>query len=378
MSRTTGQQETLPPFNPFNLFNPFNPSMTARTCLSDIRAIVSAGVLDAAVAVHRSAVLTYWRVGRRIVEEEQGGRKRAEYGTELLAKLAASLVPDFGSSYSQRNLFWYRRFYLGFREEDILNARVQNLTWTHFRSVLGEPDEAARLWYVSEASKEGWSSRELAAQVGRQAYHRLLAPPAKDAVLADLKGAAVFRAPNPEEVLRSPVLAEFTHLATNPDYTERELETAILDHLQRFLMELGKGFAFVARQFHVATQAEDYFVDLAFYNYLLKCFVLVDLKTSKIRHQDVGQMDMYVRLFDEFRRTDGDNPTVGIVLCAETDEDIARYSVLHGNKRLFAAKYMTVLPAPELLRDEVLRQKEIFYAQHPRALPAPPPKKPRR
>ena len=245
----------------------------------------------------------------------------------------------------------------------IWNTRVPNLTWSHYRTLLRVSDAEARAWYLKEAVAEAWSVRTLDRNIGSQYYYRLLASQNKDAVKTEMKTLTSPMQTNKLEFIKNPVVAEFLGLTNNSDFTESQLEQSILNHLQKFLMELGKGYAFVARQQHIATDAGDYFIDLVFYNYILKCFVLIDLKTTQISHQDVGQMDMYVRMYDELKRSEGDNPTIGILLCSETSQDIARYSVLHGNEQLFAAKYLTYLPTEEQLRTEIEAQKEIFRLQ---------------
>ena len=216
---------------------------------------------------------------------------------------------------------------------------------------------------MEEAANENWSSRTLDRNISSQYYHRLLASQNKAPVIAEMKEITAPMQADKLEFIKNPVVAEFLGLASNPDFTETKLEQCIITHLQNFLMELGKGYAFVARQQHIHTEKEDYYIDLVFYNYILKCFVLIDLKTARITHQDVGQMDMYVRMYDERKRSEGDNPTIGILLCSETSEDIARYSVLHDSKQLFASKYLTYLPTKEELRREIEAQKEIFRLQ---------------
>ena len=263
-----------------------------------------------------------------------------------------------------RNLRYCRQFYLYFPDQEMIwNTRVPNLTWSHYRTLLRVPDAEARAWYLKEASSEAWSVRTLDRNIGSQYYHRLLASQNKDAVKTEMKTLTSPMQTDKLEFIKNPVVAEFLGLTNNSDFTESQLEQSILTHLQKFLMELGKGYAFVARQQHIATDAGDYFIDLVFYNYILKCFVLIDLKTTQISHQDVGQMDMYVRMYDDLKRSEGDNPTIGILLCSETSQDIARYSVLHGNEQLFAAKYLTYLPTEEQLRAEIEAQKEIFRLQ---------------
>lgn len=332
--------------------------------LSDVRAIIDDGVVKSYAAVNVLAALTYWRVGRRIVEEEQGGANRAEYGTHLIDELSRSLYPVYGDRYSARRLRDFRKFYQQIPDFEIWHSRVPNLTWTHIRQVLPVVSDDARYWYLREASREGWSARTLARNVGSQYYQRLLKSPKKEAVIAEMLAMTAANPPANAEMVKNPVVAEFLNLSTNCDYTESELEKSIIDHIGKFIMELGRGFSFVARQQHMVADGKDYYIDLVFYNFVLKCFFLIDLKTTELTHRDVGQMDMYVRMYDDLKRTEGDNPTIGLLLCSETGKDLAKYSVLNGNKQLFAAKYMTCLPSEEELRKEIERQKEIFLEQH--------------
>lgn len=333
------------------------------TLVSDVRNIVEQGLQTAFQGVNSVLLHTYWLVGRRIVEEEQHGEKRAAYGKTLLKGLANQLVPIYGTSYSERNLYSMRQFFLMFNDIEILNSRVQNLTWTHFRKLLRVTDDDARYWYMREASREVWSVRTLDRNIASQYYYRLLQSPKKEAVIAEMHQ---LTAPlqEPREMIKSPVVAEFLGLPTNAAFTETELERAIIHHLKDFLLELGKGFAFVAEQQHIRTEQNDYYLDLVFYNYLLKSFVLIDLKTTRLSYQDVGQMDMYLQMYDELKRSEGDNPTVGIILCSETDGDVARYSTLAKNDQLFAAKYLTYLPTEEQLRREIEQQKLLFEQQN--------------
>lgn len=331
--------------------------------LKDLRDIIASGRAVAYASVNAAMIDTYWKIGRRIVEEEQHGSRRAEYGTGLLNELSAALTAEFGKGYEARSLRFYRQFYLFFPQGKIWNTRVPNLTWSHYRTLLRVADETARSWYLNEASRESWSVRTLDRNISSQYYHRLLASQNKAPVVAEMKEITAPMQADKLEFIKNPVVAEFLGLAPNADFTETKLEQSIITHLQKFLIELGKGYAFVARQQHIATDAGDYFIDLVFYNYILKCFVLIDLKTARITHQDVGQMDMYVRMYDELKRSEGDNPTIGILLCSETSEDIARYSVLHDSKQLFASKYLTYLPTKEELRKEIETQKELFRLQ---------------
>lgn len=252
-----------------------------------------------------------------------------------------------------------------FPEIQIWNTCVPNLNWSHFRSLLRVEDEDARVWYMKEAASEGWSVRTLDRNIGTQYYYRLLHSPKKENVIEEMETETNKFSKSKLELLKSPIVAEFLGFKNENTYLESDLESAILSHIRDFLMEMGKGFAFVGRQQHVVTDTQDYYIDLVFYNIELKCYVLVDLKMGTISHQDVGQIDMYVRMYDELKCKEEDNPTIGILLCSETSEDIARYSVLHENERLFMSKYLTYLPTKEQLGKEIERQKEIFYMQHP-------------
>ena len=324
----------------------------------EIKQIIQEGRSAAYSAVNAAMIGTYWRVGKRIVEEEQGGKERAAYGKALIKTLARELTLEFGDGFSERYLRAFRQFYLVVPSYEIWKSRFPNLTWTHIFRTLRIGDETAIRWYLENASREMWSVRTLSRNISTQYYERHFHQPVLPAEKSDAK------IPAKEEILKSPLIAEFLGFKADESLSEQELEASIITHLRDFLMELGRGFAFVARQQHIRTDAEDYFIDLVFYNVVLKCYVLIDLKVGKITHQDVGQMDMYVRMYDELKRTDGDNPTIGIVLCSETDADIARYSILKGNEQIFATKYKLYLPTEEQLRREIERQKELFLLQH--------------
>lgn len=241
------------------------------------------------------------------------------------------------------------------------------MSWTHYRTLLQVKDKAARNWYEKEAAVQTWSVRTLQRNISSQYYYRMLQTQRQDLVENEMKQLTTEYQSDKLEFIKNPVIAEFLGMAYNTDYEESDLESSILSNLQRFLMEMGKGYAFVARQQRIYTEKQEYYIDLVFYNYILKCFVLIDLKTTKITHQDVGQMDMYIRMYDELKRGKDDNPTLGIVLCADTDEDIARYSVLHGNEQMFMSKYKLYLPTEEELRNEIETQKMMYYLQHKEA-----------
>ena len=343
-----------------------------------------------------------WLLGMRI-RYEVLKNKRAGYGEEIIKELATALVLQYGKGFTWRNLYNYMDFYqkhqdffimaeaspseilhavraksdeksninilhaVRAKSKNILQALTAKslirLSWTHYRIILQEPTVEGRAWYENEAANEMWSTRTLQRNISSQYYHRLLKSQDKDAVHDEM-----MRMTQPLqdtlEYLKNPVVAEFLGFKNNTDYTESDLEQSIIDHLIPFLMELGKGFTLADRQKHIHTEKEDYYIDLVFYNYNLRCFVLIDLKTSKLRHQDVGQMDMYVRMYDEMMIPQGHNPTIGLLLCADTDEDVAHYSVLNGSDQLFAAKYLTYMPTKEELRREIEQQKEFFRLQN--------------
>jgi predicted nuclease of restriction endonuclease-like (RecB) superfamily len=340
--------------------------------------------------VNETLIKRNWLLGMRInmvVLKDQ----RAEYGEQIIKMLAKTLTSRYGEGYTKTNLYNYVGFYktwpeifhavsgksgegiesyifhaLSGKTEDIMNAlRAKSpirLTWTHYRIILQESSKEARDWYEQEAAREMWGTRTLQRNVSSQYYHRLLQSQNKDAVRGEMKQ---LTAPLQDklEYLKNPVVAEFLGFKNNTDYTESDLEQSIIDHLIPFLMEMGKGFTLADRQKRIHTEKEDYYIDLVFYNYNLRCFVLVDLKTTKLRHQDVGQMDMYVKMYDEMMCPQGHNPTIGILLCADTDEDVAHYSGLNGSDQLYAAKYLTYMPTKEELRREIEQQKQFFLMQ---------------
>lgn len=328
--------------------------------VSDVRAIIEEGRKMAYTAASQAAILTYWSVGRRIVEEEQLGSARAEYGSQLIPMLAKELSNEYGSGYGRRNLAYYRQFYLTFNDWEILHTRVQNLEWSHVRRVLSVTNPDARLWYLKSASENMWSVRELDRNISTQYFERRLA--AQLPINADELPKDVEKAPM--EYIKNPVVAEFMGFRRDTKYTETELEQALIDNLQQFIMELGRGFAFVERQQHIVTDMDDFYIDLVFYNFKMKRFVIFELKTHQMTHQDIGQLDMYVRMYDDLMRSEDDQPTIGVLLCTDTDKTMARYSVLHDSNQLFAAKYMTYMPSEEELRREIERQKQFFLEQH--------------
>ena len=327
--------------------------------LKDMCGIIESSQKAAYQAVDTILSQRNWLIGCRIAEEEIIGSDRAEYGANIIKKLSKELTARYGKGYDRSNLYHCLRFYKEFPRivDTVCRQSHIKLSWSHYRVLLQVADTAARNWYEKEAYEQTWSVRTLQRNINTQYYYRILQSQRQDLVEQEMIEKTADFQRDKLEFIKNPVIAEFLGLASNTDFTESDLEKSILSNLQKFLMELGKGYAFVARQQHIKTEKEDYFIDLVFYNYILKCFVLIDLKTNKITHQDVGQMDMYIRMYDEFKKSADDNPTLGIVLCTETDEDIARYSILHGNEQLFASKYKLYLPTEEELREEIETQK---------------------
>ena len=369
----------------------------------DACAIIEQAQSVAYRAVNEILIKRNWLLGMRI-QHEVLKDQRAEYGEQIIANLAGQLTKRYGRGYKKSNLYLFISFYkehpnifqsatgkllTGAAEEifqsvtgksEIVPAMTElsleldlygqlaptqplRLSWTHYSIILQESNAKAREWYEQEAANEMWSTRTVQRNVSSQYYHRLLQSQDKDVVRDEMRR---LTAPLQDklEYLKNPIVAEFLGLKNNPDYSESTLEKSIIDHLIPFLMEMGKGFAFVDRQKHIHTEKEDYYIDLVFYNYHLRCFVLIDLKTTKLCHQDVGQMDMYVKMYDELVRPEGHNPTIGLLLCADTDEDVAHYSVLNGNDQLYAAKYLTYMPTQEELRREIEQQKEFYKLQN--------------
>lgn len=330
-------------------------------------------------AINVALVVRNWLIGRLIVQEELKGEDRADYGAQLIQGLSKNLSDRFGKGFGYRDLYRCKAFYQSFPE--ILTTTLSKsddgrnilttvwsksepiLSWSHYRRLSMVDDREAREWYKTEAAEQTWSYRTLDRNISTQYYQRMLASQSDRVEVFDKSEEKLSSRAQTLEFIKNPVVAEFLGLETNPEFSESTLENSIISHLQKFLLELGKGYAFVTRQQHVKTDAGDFYIDLVFYNIFLKCYLLIDLKIGQITHQDVGQMDMYVRMYDEMKLSEGDNPTIGLLLCSETSEDIARYSVLHDSDRLFAAKYLTYLPSKEELAREIERQKEIFRLQ---------------
>ena len=360
--------------------------------IKDLRTIVSAARDTSYRMANIMQVLQNWLIGRRIVVQEQQGRARADYGKHIIELASLSLSEAFGRGFSETQVRNYRKFYLAFSNLLIQQtapaefrsrlASIQQtmpaesvsdgivlpvqLSWSHYERLIRIADPKARMWYMQEAATQQWDYRTLKRNIDSQYYYRLNQTPEvkRQEVIDEMHRLTANYEKEKSTFVKNPMLVEFLGLSHREAFTESKLEQAILDHLEHFLMEMGKGYALVNRQMHIHTEDDDYYIDLVFYNYLLKCFVLVDLKTTKVSYEDVGQMDMYLKLFDTYKRTEGDNPTIGIILCSETNADVARFSTLATNKQMYASKYLTYMPSKEALAREIEQQKEIFRLQN--------------
>lgn len=330
--------------------------ITAELLFQQISGLVQQARQELQRSVNSAMVHTYWQIGRLIIEHEQQGESRAAYGKQQLEQLSAKLTAEFGKGFDVTNLRNMRRFYELFPIRDALRLE---LSWTHYRVLLRVENPGAREWYMAEAASQSWSSRALERQIGTLYYERLLSSSEKTPVEAEAKANTAPLAENPKDYLRDPYILDFLNLDAR-NYQEADLEQGIINNLQHFFLELGKGFAFIERQQRIRTDDGDYYIDLVFYNYLLKCFVLVDLKLNKLTHQDVGQMDMYVRLYEEQKRNPDDNPTIGLILCSQHNHTVAQYSALKDSQQLFASKYLTLLPSEEELKQELERERRAI------------------
>ena len=320
-------------------------SLTNEIFFNTIREVILISRQKVYRSVNFVLLETYWNIGKLIVEEEQQGESRAVYGSNLLKNLSKELTLEFGKGFDYTNLTNMRKFYFSF---PILDALRQELSWTHYRILSKIDSEEKRTFYLNEAAENSWNSRQLERQIKSLSFERTLNPISKEQNISI------------HSVLKDPYIFEFLGLSNDAKNTEFQIETAIIDHIQKFLLEFGKGFAFVARQQHIITDTSDFYIDLVFYNYILICFVIIDLKTDKLSHQDIGQIDMYVRMYDDLKRNEGDNPTIGILLCTEKDETIVKYSVLSDNNTLFASQYMLYMPKEEDLK-QIIDQDRIIY-----------------
>ena len=356
--------------------------------VSDLKSIAGETRRQAYRTADRMLVVRNWLIGWRIVEQEQKGKERAGYGKRVLELASQSLTEEYGKGFGLTSVKNMRSFYIKFRNLQIRQALLDefnitqlpirqplpdesvipfypNVSWLHYERLMRVEDEVARMWYLKETARTQWDYRTLQRNISSQYYQRLLQTPEqlRHEVSNEMNRLTADFERDKLSYLKNPVIAEFLGLSQNPVYSESNLETAIINHLQTFIMELGKGYAFVARQQHIKTDMGDFYIDLVFYNIILKSYLIIDLKTTQITHQDVGQMDMYIRMYDELKKEEGNNPTIGLLLCSDTSKDLARYSILKDSKQLYAAKYLTYLPSEEELSREIREQKEFFELQ---------------
>lgn len=326
--------------------------------LHDIRHIIAQARERVARSVNHELTVAYWHIGKRLIEEEQGGKERADYGKKLVAELSGHLTQEFGSGFSANNLWLMRQFYQTF---PILHTLRGELTWSHYKYLVRLDDPNKREFYIAEAVKNTWSVRQMERQINSLLYERLLMSQDKESVLAVAKGE---RQPtSPHEIIKDPTVLEFLGLKPAATYYESDLEQAIITHLQAFLLELGNGFSFVARQKRIILGGDEFKIDLVFYNRLLQCFVLFDIKIDKITHQDLGQVQMYVNYYDRDVKADFENPTIGVLLCADKNDVVVSYSLPADNRQVFASKYQLHLPTEAQLREEVRKELERFSAE---------------
>lgn len=323
--------------------------------ITEIKNIILQSRDNAVRSVNWERTIMYWKIGKRIFEEEQHGKERAEYGTYLIRELSKQIQPEFGSGFSYRQLNWYRQFYRTF---PIVSALRTQFNWTHYKLLISINNEHKRDYYIAESSNNNWTSRQLERQINSGLYERLLLSNDKEAVLSVAKRE---KAPaEPIEIIKDPMVLEFLGLKPNSAYYEKDLEQAIINNLQEFILELGNGFAFIARQKRIHIDGDDFFIDLVFYNRLLQCFVLIDLKIGKLTHQDLGQLQMYVNYFDRVEKAEFENPTIGILLCADKNDSVVRFSLPENNKTILSGKYQLYLPTENQILDELKKEFDEF------------------
>lgn len=314
----------------------------------DIHEILEHAKNTAYAAVNDIMTYAYWDIGERIVEQEQKGASKAKYGSYLIKRLAQELSGEYGSGFSVATIRNCRQLYLTFSKESYGYSMLGKVHWSHLRTIMRLDDEDERNFYLNETANEYWSVRELERNIKSGYYKRTFSTQFPD------------KAGQTPKFVKDPYVLEFMGISNPDKIIEKDVESAIISHLQKFLLEMGKGFCFVDRQMHICTETSDFYIDLVFYNYILKCFVLIDLKSHKLTHQDIGQMDMYIRMFDDLKKQEDDNPTIGIIFCTDKDETMVKYSVLNESEQMFASKYMTVLPTVEELQNE-LERNQIMY-----------------
>lgn len=333
-----------------------NLSRLEQDLLAEIREVLVSTRRDLVYSVNHTMVYAYWNIGRLIVQHEQKGEKHALYGKNQLKQLATRLTTEFGKGFYERNLRRMRAFYQIF---PIWTAVRSELSWTHYRALIQVDNETARNWYIQECIEQSWSARALERQINKLYYERLLASKNKEPVVREALKHNKNQKIDVKQYLRDPYILDFLNLPYD-SLLESDIEQGLMNNLQKFLLELGKGFAFVSRQQRISTEDQDFYIDLVFYNYKLKCFLLIDIKLDKLAHQDVGQMDSYIRIYDQHKKGSDDNPTIGLILCSQKSEAIAKYSILTESKQLFASKYLPYLPSEEELREELERERALL------------------
>lgn len=345
--------------------------MLQKVLINEIKQIIEQARNYAYKAVNFSMIIAYWEIGRSIVEEEQNGKYRAEYGKSLIKELSKQLTSEYGKGFNKANLEFMRRFYIlnpityavsrqswEIEKHPLQSVLRPELTWTHYRILLKVENETERKFYMNEAANSNWTTRQLERQINTELFKRISVSKDKNEILALANEGIEIR--KTQDIIKDPFVLEFTGIKPNSNFYEKDLEQALIDKLQDFLLELGKGFSFVARQQRITHEGDHYFVDLVFYNYLLKCFVLIDLKVGKLTYQDIGQMDGYVRLYEEKLKPVDDNPTIGIILCAEKNDTTVKYSLLKDSEQIFASKYQLYFPTKEELIEQIEREKDYF------------------
>ena len=324
--------------------------------IDEIRTLLIDSKTQLQQSVNNIMVQTYWNIGRVIVEDEQKGNNRAQYGKQQLKHISTTLTKEFGKGFDTTNLRKMRQFYLAFPIQDSVSRK---LSWTHYRALIRIENKEARQWYIEESIANSWSARALDRQISNLYYERLLSSKEKLAVKNEANENTKDMQLDVKDVLRDPYIFDFLNLP-NQSLLESDVEQSLINNLQQFLLELGRGFAFVSRQERLSVEDQDFYIDLVFYNFKLKCFLLIDLKLGKLTHQDVGQMDTYVRVYDKFKKSEDDNPTIGLILCSESSNAVAKYSVLAESKQLFSSKYLPFLPTVEELQKELLRERSLL------------------
>jgi predicted nuclease of restriction endonuclease-like (RecB) superfamily len=323
--------------------------MIKLTYIQEIKSILAQARQKAYFAVNSAMVEAYWKIGERIVNQEQQGKEKAAYGEAILKELSIALTEEFGNGFSYANLRNFRQFYLTYPNPEICYTVCSKLTWSHNRLIMRIDDSNARNFYLKEAAEQSWSVRQLERNINTFYYQRLLSSKNNGEIFHEKTTDTLLVS----DFIKDPYVFEFLGISQPISATEKEIESALIDKLQNFLLELGKGFTFFARQYRISTETEHFYIDLVFYNYILKCFLLIDLKAGQLKHQDIGQMDMYRRMFDDLKKIEGDNPTIGIILCADRNETVVKYSMLKDNENLFATKFMPYLPTEEELVKEI-------------------------